>query len=157
VVYEKAFAAEAEALVEKLKGYGVTAISAVGDDLLSDEDRADNNLIIIALPDNRLIRELNDVQKKLGFFINISQNGFTVLDAEGNASGQFGDSCGLIQATQNPWHPKGIGTGENAVWMITGKDTDGVRSAAEVLLKHPDEIKYAFSVVISEGKVYKVP
>jgi hypothetical protein len=157
VVYEEAFSAEAEALVEKLKGYGVTGVSAVGNNLLSDEDRADNNLIIMALSDSRLIQELNDAHKKLGFYAYFEQHELIVMDAEGNPSGKFGEGGGLIQATQNPWHPKGIGSGENTVWMITGVDTDGVRSAAEVLLKHPDKIRYACSVMISEGKVYKVP
>ena len=157
VVYDESFSSEAEVLVEKLKGYGITRVSAVQCDVLSDETKADNNLIIIALPDNRLIKELNDAHKKLGFFLNIQQNELTVLDAEGNQSGKFGEGSGLIQATQNPWYPEGIGSGENTVWMITGMDMDGVISAVEVLVKYPDKLKYACSVMISEGKVTKVP
>jgi hypothetical protein len=157
VVYEDLFSSEAEALVENLKGYGVTGVSAVQCDILSDETKADNNLIIIALPDNRLIKELNDAHKKLGFYLNIQQSELIVLDAEGNISGKFGEGSSLIQATQNPWYPEGIGSGENVVWMITGTDKDGVRSAVEVLVTYPDKLKYACSVMINEGKVIKVP
>ena len=41
--------------------------------------------------------------------------------------------------------------------MITGTDTDGVRMVLEVLVKYPDKLKYACSVMICEGKVSKVP
>jgi len=157
VVYEESFSSEAEVLVEKLKGLGVTIVSAVHCDILSDETKADNNLIIIALSDNRLIKEVNDARKKLGFYLNIQQGELTVLDTEGNQSGKFGEGSGLIQATQNPWYPEGIGSGENVVWMITGTDKDGVNSAVELLIKYPGKLKYAYSVMISKGKVLKVP
>ena len=41
--------------------------------------------------------------------------------------------------------------------MITGTDMDGISSAVEVLTKYPDKLKYACSVMISDGKVLKVP
>jgi hypothetical protein len=157
VIYEEAFSAEAEALVGKLKGYGVAEASAVNSDLLSDEARADNNLIIIALLDNRLIKELNSAPEKLGFYAYFERNKLTVLDAEGNITGEFGEGCGLIQATQNPWHPKGIGSGESVVWMVTGIDMNGVKSAAEVLTNNSDELRHAFAAVISDNAVMKIP
>jgi len=157
VVYEEAFSAEAEALAKKLKGYGVTEVSAVRCDLLSDEAKGNSNLIIIAVPDNTLISELNNAHKKLGFYAYFEQNTLIAFDAEGNPSGKFGEGCGLIQATQNPWNPKGVGSGENVVWMVTGVDVNGVRSAAEVLTDNNDELRHAFAVVISNKKVIKIP
>ncbi|GAI85551.1 unnamed protein product, partial [marine sediment metagenome] len=35
----------------------------------------------------------------------------------------------LIQATQNPWNPKGIGACENVVWLVSGTDEAGVKDA----------------------------
>ena len=157
VVYEEAFSAEAEALVGKMKGYGVIEVSAVCCDLLSDEAKGNSNLIIISLLDNTLISELNKAHKKLGFYVYIEQDKLIVLDAEGNISVKYGEGCGLIQATQNPWNPKGIGSGENVVWMVTGVDVNGVRSAVEVLTNNSDELRHAFSLVIKDNAVMKIP
>jgi len=157
LVYEEAFSAEAEALAKKLEEYGVTEVSAVPYDLLSDEAKENSNLIIIALPDNTLISELNNAHKKLGFYTYFEQNTLIALDSEGNILGKFVKGCGLIQATQNPWNPKGVGAGENVVWIVTGTDVDGVRSAAEVLTDNNDELRHAFAAVISDKKVKKIP
>ena len=157
VVYEEAFSTEAKALADKLKKYGVTEVSAVRCDLLSDEAKENGNLIIIAVPDNTLISELNSAHKKLGFYAYFEQNTLIALDAEGNISGKFVKGCSLIQATQNPWNPKGVGSGENVVWMVTGVDVNGVRSAVEVLTNNSDELRHAFAAVISDKKVIKIP
>jgi len=157
VVYEEAFSAEAEALAKKLAGYGVTEVSAIRCDLLSDEAKGNSNLIIIAVPDNTLISELNNAHKKLGLYAYFEQNTLIALDAEGNISGKFVNGCGLIQATQNPWNPKGVGSGENVAWMVTGMDANGVRSAAEVLTNNNDGLRHAFAAVISDKKVIKIP
>jgi len=157
VVYEEAFSAEAEALVKKLEIYGVTKVSAVPYDLLSDEAKGNSNLIIIAVLDNTLISELNNAHKKLGFYVYIEQNTLVALDSEGNISGKFGEGCGLIQATQNPWNPKGIDSGESVAWMVTGVDANGVRSAAEALTNNNDGLRYAFAAVISDKNVIKIP
>lgn len=157
VVYEEPFSAEAEALVEKMKGYGITEFMTVSCDLLSDESKVNSNLIIIVRPDNKLISELNKAYKKLGFYAYFEQGELIVLDAEGNNYMTYSEECGLIQATQNPWNPKGVGAGENVVWMVTGIDVDGVRSAAEVITNNKDELSHAFAVVISDKKVIKIP
>ena len=157
VVHEEAFFAEAEALAEELSGYGVAEITAVRYDLLTDAAKGNSNLIIMALPDNTLISELNKAHKKLGFYAYFDQHELIVLDAEGNLAGKYGTGCGLVQATQNPWNPNGVGSGENVVWMVTGTDENGVRSAAEVLTNNNDELRHAFAVVISDKEVTRIP
>ncbi len=157
VVYEEVFSAEAEALVKKLEGYGVTEVSAVSYDLLSNEAKENSNLIIIAVPQNILISELNNAHKKLGFYAYFEQNTLISLDAEGNPSRKFVKGCGLIQATQNPWNPKGIGSGENVVWVITGTDVNSIKNTAEMLATDNDGLHHTFSVVISDKKVIKIP
>ncbi len=157
VVYEEAFSSEAEALAERLNKYGVTEISAVRCDLLTDEARENSNLIIVALPDNTLISELNKAHKKLGFYVYFDQRELITLDAEGSPSWKYSEACGLIQATQNSWNPNGVGSGENVVWMVTGTDVDGARSAAQALVNNDVELRNAFAVVISDNKIMKVP
>jgi hypothetical protein len=157
VVYEEACSAEAEALAKKLEGYGVTEVSAISCDLLSDEAKGNSNLIIIALPENGLTSELNKVHGKLGFYAYMEAGEILVLDANGNLADRLRTGYGLIQATQNPWHPKGVGAGESVVWIVTGTDRNGVKSAATVLADNPDGLRYTFAVLISNDTVRKIP
>jgi len=157
VVYEKPFSGEAEALVEKMKGYGVVEVEAISCDLLSDEAKGKSNLIIIASPENTLISELNEVHEKLGFYAYFEQGALILLDAEGNNYMNHTEGYGLIQATQNPWNPKGVGSGENVVWMVTGVDMNGVRNAAELLTNKNNELQDTFAVIIIDNIVIKIP
>jgi len=157
VVYEEAFSAEAEALAKKLEACGITKVSAISYDLLSNEAKENSNLIIIATPHNMLISELNNAHKKHGFYAYFEQNTLISLDAEGNPSRKFVKGCGLIQAAQNPWNPKGVGSGENVVWMITGTDVNSVKSAAEMLITDNDGLRRTFSVVINGKELIKIP
>jgi hypothetical protein len=157
VVYEPAFSTEAGALAEMIQEYGVNEISTVQSDRLSDEARQDGNLIIIAGRENPLISELNQTYKKLGFFAYFEGGGLTVLDAEGNISDTPGGGTGLIQATQNPWNPRGVGSGENVVWVVTGCDDAGVRSAVTTLLENQVSLRHAFAAVVAKGQVVKIP
>ncbi len=157
VVYEPAFSTGAEALAAMMQEYGIAEVSAIRSDLLADEAKENSNLIIIAARENPLISELNKVHKKLGFFVYLEPDGLTVLDAEGNPSIKPGESCGLIQATQNPWNPGGVGSGESVVWIVTGFDDDGVKRAVAALLENQDSLRHAFAAVIDKGQVVKIP
>jgi len=157
LVYEDAFAGEAEDVVTALKKSGVAEVTAYRIDEFGDEDRENSNIIIIGLPSNALIAEMNGLHRKLGFYAFFARDELTVLDAAGEAAGIFGAGYGLIQATQNPWNPKGTGAGENAAWMVTGTDADGVRSAARVLSGHADKLCKAFAVIVYDDAVTKIP
>ncbi len=157
VVYEEPFAGEAESLVEILKSDGISPVSTADVKMLSEEARGQNNLIIIAAPENGLISEMNKAYKQLGLYAFFEDNALIVLDAEGKLSDEYGSGSGLIQSTQNPWNPKGVGAGENVAWMVTGTDADGVRNAAEVLINSGDELRYAFAVVVSGSNIIRIP
>lgn len=157
VVYEEPFSREAQGLAAKLGEWGVAEVITISDEQLSEETKKESNLIIIAGLENKLISELNEVHKKLGFFAILQQDKIIVLDGEGNLVGEFYAGCGLIQATQNPWHPKGVGSGESVVFMITGTDTEGVKSAANALIKNSDELRYAFAVLVNNTEISKIP
>jgi len=157
VVYETLYREEAEALVSDLKQAGVARVSPLSDTELSGDAREQNNLIIVAGLQNSLISELNKLQKKLGFYWYAESGKVVVLDECGNPSSKHDRGCGLIQATQNPWNPDGIGAGESAVWMITGTDEKSIKDAANVLIRDRNELGYAFAVLISEGLIMKIP
>jgi len=155
VVYEAWLGSEAESLVEHLERAGILDVSAVSGDQLSGEVREQNNLIILAEMDSGVIAEINSAYKKLGLSIYFDSGKIVALDADGNTFREFGSGSGVIQATQNPWQPKGVGAGESVVWMVTGNDETGVRSAVEALMYQ--DFKYAYAVVISGGEIFRVP
>jgi hypothetical protein len=157
IVYETEFQAYAEDLAEKLGEKEPTSITSVEYGTITDTKQKENNLIIIAGKDNALITELNSSHKKLGFFVYFNGDTLVALDDAGNVAYEYKESYGLIQATQNPWNPRGTGVCENVVWIISGTDAEGILAAADVLYNTPDEIHNACACIINNGEVMKIP
>jgi hypothetical protein len=157
IVYEDGFASDAEALRASLKNEGVSRISCLQDDRLPPEDKQMANLIIIAGEGNDLIAELNRMHKKLGFYAYLQTGIIVILDTAGNPAGEYGAGSSLIQATQNPWNPKGIGAAANVVWMVTGTDAVGIKRAADILINRAEELRHACAIVATRDGVIKVP
>jgi hypothetical protein len=80
-----------------------------------------------------------------------------VLNSTGEAEREYTSGAGVIQATQNPWNPKGTGACENVAWLISGTDEDSIKSAVKALALHHNELRYAFGAVVQEGRIIKVP
>ena len=80
-----------------------------------------------------------------------------VLDEKGNPAWEYGAGWGLIQATQNPWSPGGVGSGESIVFMVTGTDENGIRSAANALIDNSDGLGNAYAVLVNNGGIIKIP
>jgi hypothetical protein len=157
VVYDEPFAEEAGALAEKLKGRGVAEVRLESAETLADGVKEQSNLIILARADNGLIFELNERPKKMGFFAYFEGGKIMVLDEKGEPAGEYGAGWGLIQATQNPWSPGGIGSGEGAVFIVSGADESGVRSAAKVLIDNSDRLGYAYTALVNNNQIIKIP
>jgi hypothetical protein len=157
VVYEEPFVSDAESLLASLRETGVSCISTILDDQLSEDIKQKSHLIIIATPENSMISELYKIHKKLGFYAYLEPGKILALDTAGNVHKEYGSGSGIIQATQNPWNPKGIGAGENVAWVVTGADVNGVKNAATALVNNQDELRYAFAAVVSEGEIVKIP
>ncbi len=157
VVYDAPFAKEAAALVAKLKEWGVTEVTLTGTEALSDGVKGGSNLIILAGADNGLILELNELHKKLGFFAYFDGGKIIVLDGNGDPAGDYGAGWGLIQATQNPWSPGGVGSGESAVFIVTGADESGVSSAAKALINNSNGFRYAYAALVNNSQIVKIP
>ena len=78
-------------------------------------------------------------------------------NADGDVEVEYGAGCGVIQATQSPWNPNGVGACENVVWMVSGTDEAGVRSAIDTVINRHDEFQYAYAIVVDNGEIVKVP
>jgi hypothetical protein len=157
VVYDAPLAEEAAALAAKLEEWGVTEVTLNGAETLPDGVKEQGNLIIVGGDESGLILELNELRQKLGFFAYFEEGTIIVLDARGDPAGEYGAGWGLIQATQNPWNPKGVGSGESVVFMVTGTDENGVRSAANALINNSDELSYAYAALVNNNDIVKIP
>jgi len=157
VVYSDNLIEEAEELEKGLAPLRLDDVSISGTAELPVSAKESSNLVLLGTADNELIMELNQNWKKLGFFAHFENGSLVVLDARGETDKTYGAATGLIQATQNPWNPRGTGACENAAWMVTGTDDRGVRNAIEALLRNHAQLQYAFAIVIANGEIIKIP
>lgn len=157
IVYSDNLREAAQELKNGLVPLGVNDVSLRSIGELPVSDRESSNLILLGTADNELISELNQNWKKLGLFARFENGNLVILNAQGETDAAYGTATGLIQATQNPWNPNGIGACENVAWMVAGTDESGVRGAIGALLKHHAQLQYAFAVVIANGEIIKIP
>jgi hypothetical protein len=157
VVYENTFREDAIRIVECLTLLGTENVSTKPVDELSKEEKGSCNLILLGDMGSSLVTELNKLWERMGFFAHFNGGKLIIFDANGHERAEFNAGSGLIQATQNPWNSRGIGAGENVVWMVTGTDENGVRSAVDVLVDRYEEFEWAYGVVISGSTLIKLP
>ena len=157
IAYEEGLEDSAQALQTSLKGLGVASVSTQNTLYLTESDKRHSNLILIGTMDCDLVSELNQVWDRLGFFVHFEGGVMVSYDSEGEVTVEYGSGCGVIQASQSPWNPDGIGVCENVVWMVSGNDEAGVESAVDALINRPGEFKYAYAVVVANSEIIKVP
>lgn len=147
----------AKKLERKLAQLEVSNVSIRSFSELAENEKENSNLILVDRLGNSLISELNQNWKRLGFFVYFENGSLIVIDGKGETATTYGAGTGLIQATQNPWNPNGIGACENVVWLVSGTDEAGVENALNALINHHSKFQYACAVVVVEGKIIKVP
>jgi len=147
----------ARKLETELVKLGVNNISLKSFSEFTVNEKESSNLILVGLPDNDLISELNQNWQRLGFFAYFENGNLIVIDSSGKITTKYGAGTGLIQATQNPWNPKGIGACENVVWLVSGTDEAGLGKALDALIDHHSELQYACAAVIVGGRIIEVP
>jgi len=157
IVYQDNMKESAQKLAEKLVKLGVNNISLRSFRELAESEKESSNLILVGLLDNSFISELNQNWQRLGFFAYFENGALIVLNSKGQKMAKYRAGTGLIQVTQNPWNPKGIGAGENVVWLVSGTDEAGVENGLDALINHHSEFQYACAVVVVDEKGIKVP
>ena len=157
IVYTDGLQEYAEALESILADFGVGNVSIHHATELTENDKQHSNIILVETMDCSLVLELNQAWDRLGFFVHFEDGAMVVYDSEGDVEAEYGAGCGVVQATQSPWNPKGIGVCENIVWMVSGTDEAGVKSAVDALISHHDEYEYAYAIVVANGETVKVP
>ncbi len=157
VAYQSGWEEEARQIADRLMGLGVPDVTCQSFDELSAGDKESSNLVLVGTSDFAPVEELNEPWNRLGFFGHFEDGALVVFDSAGELVNGYGAGTGLIQATQSIWNPKGVGAGENVVWVVSGLDEAGVKAAVDVLINHPDDYKYACAVVVTEGETLRLP
>ncbi len=145
----------AKDLKSRLTQLGVAEVSTRAATELGKEERESCNLILLGTVGEVLIAELNQLYSRLGFYVHFENGRMVVLDSKGEAAAEY--RGGVIQATQNPWNPKGTRAAENVVWVVSGTDEGGVREAAITLADHYSQFEYAFAAVVAGREIIRVP
>ncbi len=157
IVYQDTMKENAKKLEKKLIKLGVNSTGTRSFSELTVNEKESSNLIVVGLPDNNLISELNQNWQRLGFFAYFENGNLIVIDSGGEVTAEYGAGTGVIQVTQNPWNPKGIGACENVVWLVSGTDEAGLGDALDDLINHHDEFQYAGGIVVVDSEIIKVP
>jgi hypothetical protein len=157
VTYQSGWEEEARQIADKLRGLGVQSVTYRSFDELPAADEETSNLILVGTSDFAPVEELNEPWNRLGFFGHFEDGALVVFDSAGELVHEYSAGTGLIQATQSIWNPKGVGAGENVVWVVSGLDESGVKAAVDILINHPDAYKYACAVVVTEGETLRLP
>ncbi len=157
IVYQDGWEEDAQRVADKLNRLGIENISIRGINKLQEDEKESCNLILLGTPDFPPIAELNQVWGRLGFFAHFENGNLVVLNTKGEVVTKYDAGVGLIQATQNPWNPKGIGACESVVWLVSGTDEAGVKDAIHALVNRYTEFQYACAAVVANGGMIKVP
>jgi hypothetical protein len=136
---------------------GVSQVETRPLDRLSEGEKEGRNLIVVAGPDSPLVSDLNREWKRLGFFAYFATGSLITIDSGGKIQSEYKQNTGVIEATQNPWNPNGIGADENTLWVVTGTDTAGLQSAVDCLVQKQADWQRSYAVVVRQGEVIKLP
>jgi len=157
IVYANGLRGDAEDLENRLAQLSIGDVSIKRLSELSENEKESCNLLLLGTMDCQHISELNQAWNRLGFFAYFKNGNLVVLNTEGEVVAKYGAGVGLIQATQNPWNPKGIGACESVVWLVSGTDEAGVKDAIHALVNRYTEFQYAYATVVANGEIIKVP
>jgi len=157
IVYTNGLRGDAEDLENRLAQLSTGDVSIKKVSELSENEKESCNLLLLGTMDCQHISELNQAWNRLGFFAYFKNGNLVVLNTEGEVVAKYGAGVGLIQATQNPWNPKGIGACESVAWLVSGTDEAGVKDAIHALVNRYTEFQYACAAVVANGEIIKVP
>jgi hypothetical protein len=157
VVYGTDYRSEALAIAGVLEDCGVVDVECVDVSSLGEEWQQERNLIIVAGAEDALVRDVYASWDKVGLFTRLETSGLSVFTASGEETTLSGETAGLLQPLQNPWNPSGIGACENVVLLVSGTDSDGVRSAVDALLEHGDTMATWCGAVVQDKVLLPVP
>ena len=157
IAYQAGWEEDAKRIASRLSQLGVDSIYTRSINELSADERETCNLILLGTTDCQPIEEMNQVWDRLGFYVHLHDSSLRVFNSKGDLTAEYRAGAGVIQATQSPWNPKGVGVCQNVVWVVSGSDEAGVKAAVNVLLNHHNDFAYACGVVFAGEGIIGVP
>jgi hypothetical protein len=156
ILFEDELLMEAERLQHHLHStYSVSAtMLAMGMD--GEDRKSGTNVILLARPEDRLVCELNENRRHVGFHAWFSDAELVQADCSGEVRRRHGEA-GVIQVTQNIWNSKGTLACENVVLLISGTSLRSIKMAVDTLIENPQSYRYAFGLIVSEEGVSRIP
>jgi len=157
VTYQDGWEEDARQIAERLNQLGVESSYTRSINELLVGEKKSSNLILLGTSNFQLIEELNQPWDRLGFYCHFRDGSLKVFSSTGDLAAEYGAGVGVIQATQSPWNPKGIGGCENVVWVVSGLDETGVKAAVDTVVNRCSDFQYACAIIIIDEEVVKVP
>jgi len=157
IAYQDGWEKDAERIADRLSQLGVGSVSTKNIGELLAEERESSNLILLGNIDCQPVEELNQIWDRLGFYVRFTDGSLKVFNQKGDCAAEYDAGAGVIQATQSPWNPMGIGVCQNVVWTLSGLDEAGVNTAVDTLVNRYSDFEYAYAVVIANEEIIRVP
>lgn len=156
IVYENEFLDEASKIGELLIDEYKINVTMKPIEIISVDEKSKSNVIILAKPNNTIVKELNDIQSKIGFNAYFENNSLIEMNCRSKTYNKY-KKAGAIQITQNIWNPKGNRACENVILLISGTDMESVKKSASILIEDFSEYRYSFGLIITENRSVKMP
>jgi len=156
IAYENEFATEANNLQNILNEKFKIDVKSKKINELSEIEKSNSNLIVLAKPSNQLVAELNDIHERIGFFAFFNEGIIEVIDQKGEQYNQY-ESAGIIQISQNIWNPNGNLACENVVILISGTEKDLIKKSVGILIHEMNQYNHSFGLVVTETDVIQIP
>ncbi len=166
VVHSPGFSAEAGQIAVQLKKLGVAALKVKEESAVTEREKGDNNIILIASAESSLVRGLDEKHQPLGMYSHFDGSKLLATDYTFSVKQEYGPGSGVLQACQNPWNSLGTGSCQSVVFIVSGTDASGVKKAAQVLMesgedilaKRTGDIEGTFGIIVTDdGKLVKTP
>lgn len=152
ILYAKDYKEESREVLEFLKGKGLQNIELKK----LDEEGLDNgeiNSIVIGAWDEiskfSYIKDIYNNGKKSGLFFKFDKN-IKGLNQKGQVSKEY-EKGAVITSIVKEYGLTGT------MWLITGNDKNSIKRAVKLLYEAPEKIKGAFSVIVTDDDVVKIP
>jgi hypothetical protein len=147
ILYSDEFLEESEKLSEYL---GNCSIKALNEESLQNTEV---NSIVIAknseLIKSEYIEKFYENAKKIGIYYEID-NSIKVFDYKRKVVKDYGKGAVVVSIV------KSYGK-DSVLWLITGNDENNIREVVDLLTERPEEIEGAFSILVTNDEVIKLP
>jgi|LGOV01.1.fsa_nt_gb hypothetical protein len=123
--------------------------------LLNEESLENTQVSSIVIAKDSELRDIEFIEniynnaRKVGLYYEID-NSIKALDYKGNTVEEYEKAAVIVSIAKS--------YGEEAIlWLITGNDREQISKAIDILIEKPDKVEGAFSVLVTNEEIIKLP